>query len=87
MNKENQKDKENLICLDEKQQFLKKEIIYDIDKDKYYLYNKENNKINQINSFGKKKAKINNAQVGKASYNERLKSKSIDKIKFRTIRR
>ena len=80
MNKENQKDKENLICLDEKQQFLKKEIIYDIDKDKYYLYNKENNKINQINSFGKKKAKINNAQVGKASYNERLKSKSIDKI-------
>ena len=59
---------------------LNKEIIYDIDKDKYYLYNTKNNKNIHINFYGKKIPKINNAQVGQSSYNERLKNHSIEKI-------
>lgn len=85
MNKENQIDKQNLIFsqnpnYNDNPQFLKKEIIYNIDKEKYYLYDKENNKIIPTNSFGKKMPRINNAQVGQASYDERLKSKSVEKI-------
>ena len=44
------------------------------------MYDKENSKIISANSYGKKIPKINNAQVGKASYDERLKNKSVEKI-------
>ena len=85
MNKEIQIDKKSLIIAqnpnyNNNQQFLKQEIIYDIDREKYYLYDKENSKIISTNSYGKKIPKINNAQVGKASYDERLKNKSVEKI-------
>ena len=85
MNKESQMDKKSLIYsnnphYNDSQPILKKEMIYDIDKEKYYLYDKENNKTIQTNCYGRKIPKINNAQVGKATYNERVKSNSIEKI-------
>ena len=61
-------------------QFLKKEIIYDIDKDKYYLCDKENNKQIESNFLGQRISKMNIAQAGKASYLERLKSGTVEKV-------
>ena len=61
-------------------QFLKKEIIYDIDKDKYYLCDKENNKQVESNFLGQRISKMNIAQAGKASYLERLKSGTVEKV-------
>ena len=85
MSKDNIVDKKSLISsrnpyYNNVQKILKKEIIYDIENGKYYLYDKENSKSIQVNLFGKKIPKINNAQIGKASYNERLKSSSVEKI-------
>ena len=58
MNNENQKDSSLILSNNPNYQdnhpILKKEIIYDIDKEQYYLYNKENSKIIPINCFGKK---------------------------------
>jgi hypothetical protein len=59
-----------------------KQIIYDIDQDKYFLKEKENNKLYESNQYGQKKAKINIPQTGFANYNERILTKSIDKINF-----
>ena len=87
MNKEIEKeiDKQNIIFsqnpnIIDNQKYLKKEIIYDMDRDKYYLYNKENSKKIQTNYFGQKIPKINISQEGKASYNERLKAETVEKI-------
>lgn len=85
MNDENQIDKKSLILLQnpnyhDNEKILKQQIIYDIDKDKYYLYDKDNFKLISTNFFGKKIPKINNAQVGKSSYDERMKNKSVEKI-------
>ena len=85
MNKENILDKKSLIIsrnpnYNDNQNILNKEIIYDIEEEKYYLYDKEKNKCIQTNLLGRKIPKINNAQVGKASYNERIKSQSIEKL-------
>ena len=60
--------------------FLKKEIIYDTDKGKYYLYDKENNKINPTNFYASKIQTLNISHLGKMSYDERLKNHSIEKI-------
>ena len=70
---------------------FKKELIYDINKDKYYLYennidNKNNNNINkknkiyQSNILGKKIIKLNNNFIGKLSYQERLNKNLIEKF-------
>lgn len=87
MNKEidNEIDKQNIIFsqnpnIIDNQKYLKKEIIYDIDRDKYYLFNKEKNKKIETNYFGQKIPKINISQEGKASYNERLKAETVEKI-------
>ena len=61
-------------------EFLKKEIIYDVDKDKYYLYDKENHKKFRTNFFGKLIPKINNKLVGKEDYDERIKNRSVEEI-------
>lgn len=60
--------------------FLKKEIIYDTNKGKYYLYDKENNKINSTNFYASKIQNINISHLGKMTYDERLKNNSIEKI-------
>ena len=60
--------------------FLKKEIIYDPDKGKYYLYDKENNKINSTNFYASKIQNINISHLGQMTYDERLKNNSIEKI-------
>ena len=60
--------------------FLKKEIIYDTDKGKYYLYDKENNKINSTNFYASKIQNINISHLGEMTYDERLKNNSIEKI-------
>ena len=60
--------------------FLKKEIIYDIDKGKYYLYEKENNKIKPTNFYASKIQNLNISHLGKMTYDERLKNNSIEKI-------
>ena len=72
MNDENQIDKKSLILLQnpnyhDNEKILKQQIIYDIDRGKYYLYDKDNFKLISTNFFGKKIPKINNAQSGKAS--------------------
>ena len=59
----------------------KKQIIYDTDRDRYYLKEKDKNKLYETNKFGKKKATINIPQTGFAKYNERL-TNSIDKLNF-----
>jgi len=63
--------------------FLKKEIIYDIDKGKYYLYDKENNRINSTNFYASKIQNIKISHLGKMSYDERLKNNSIEKINYK----
>jgi hypothetical protein len=60
--------------------FLKKEIIYDIDEEKYYLYDKENNTINSTNFYASKIQNLNISYLGKMTYDERLKNNSIEKI-------
>ena len=85
MNDENQIDKKTLILFQnpnyhDNEKILKQQIIYDIDRGKYFLYDKDNFKLIATNFFGKKIPKINNAQVGKSSYFERLKNKSVEKI-------
>ena len=60
--------------------FLKKEIIYDTDKGKYYLYDKENNRINSTNFYGSKIQNINISHLGRMTYDERLRNNSIEKI-------
>ena len=85
MNNENQIDKKSLIFAQnpnyhDNEKILKKQIIYDIDKGKYYLYDKDNFKLISTNVFGKKIPKINNAQSGKASYDDRIKNQSVEKI-------
>ena len=60
---------------------LKKELIYDMTKDRYYLYEKSSNKFYSSNFFGKKIVKINNSKnLGKLSYKERVQKNLIDKV-------
>ena len=85
MSDENQVDKKSLIFAQnpnyhDNEKILKQQIIYDIDRGKYYLYDKDNFKLISTNLFGKKIPKINNAQSGKASYDERMKNQSVEKI-------
>ena len=61
----------------------KKEILFDIDKDKYFLKIEDNIKFYETNKFGKKKPKINLSQTGLATYNDRILTNSIDKINFK----
>jgi hypothetical protein len=60
--------------------YLKRELIYDIAKNKYYLYDKDSNKFYPSNFLGKKKIKINNNNLGKLSYKERLRNNLIEKL-------
>ena len=60
--------------------YLKRELIYDIAKNKYYLYDKDSNKFYPSNFLGKKKIKINNNNLGKLSYKERLRNNIIEKL-------
>lgn len=68
---------------------LKKELIFDMNKDKYFLYenninNKNNkNKLFQSNILGKKKIKLNNNYIGKLSYQERLNKNLIEKLEHK----
>lgn len=59
---------------------LKRELIYNISKDKYYLYEKDSNKFYPSNFLGKKKIIINSSDLGKLSYKERLNKNLIEKI-------
>ena len=65
---------------------LKKELMYDIDKDKYYLYENDinnKNKLFQSNILGKKIIKLNNNYIGKLSYEERLNKNLIEKFEHK----
>ena len=59
---------------------LKKEIIYNTTKDKFYLYEKDKNKFFPTNSFGKRIFKNTNNNLGKLTYEERLKKNLIEKL-------
>ena len=59
---------------------LKRELIYDIAKEKYYLYDKDSNKFYPSNFLGKKKIKIKSNNLGKLSYKERLRKNLIEKL-------
>lgn len=59
---------------------LKREIIYDIARNKYYLYDTENNKLYPSNLFGKNKARINSSKIGRFSSNENIKNDIIGKL-------
>ena len=59
-----------------------KQILFDIDKDKYFLKNENSIKLYESNKFGQKKPKLNILQTGFAKYNERIQTNSIDKLNF-----
>ena len=88
MSKENEKENENDLQLyfkndTSKFSSKKKELIYDTDKNKYFLIDKDINKIYPSNVFGKKKIKISNSNLGKLSYKERLKKDLIEKMEHK----
>lgn len=60
-----------------------KQILFDMDKGKYYLKNNDNIKIIESNLFGKKKAQVNIEQTGIAKYSNRINTNSIEKLKFK----
>ena len=60
-----------------------KQILFDIDKGKYYLKNNDNIKIIESNLFGKKKAQVNIEQTGIAKYSNRINTNSIEKLNFK----
>ena len=62
---------------------LKKELVYDINKDKYYLYEKELNKFFPSNSFGKKLFNIGVDDLGKLTYEQRLQKNLIEKVEIK----
>ena len=62
---------------------LKKEIVHDITRDRYYLYEKDSNKFFHSNSFGKKLFKISSDNLGKLTYEERLKKNLIEKVEIK----
>ena len=62
---------------------LKKEIVYDMTRDRYYLYEKDINKFFPSNSFGKKLFKISSDNLGKLTYEERLKKNLIEKVEIK----
>ena len=62
---------------------MKKELFYDIDKDKYFLLDNEIHKIYPSNFFGRKKIRISNSNLGKLSYKERLQKDLIEKLEHK----
>ena len=75
----------NLINKPNKDKFLtlKKELVYDIDKDKYYLYEKDLNKFYPSNSSGKKLFNICVDDLGKLTYEQRLQKNLIEKLEIK----
>ena len=75
-------DEMNLLNKFDENKFpsLKKEIIYNTTKDKFYLYEKDKNKFFPANSFGKRIFKNTNNNLGKLTYEERLKKNLIEKL-------
>ena len=62
---------------------LKKELVYDMNKDKYYLYEKDLNKFYPSNSFGKKLFHIGVDDLGKLTYEQRLQKNLIEKVEIK----
>ena len=62
--------------------YFKKELIFDEEKNKYFLFDKKNGKLNKANLFGKITSHINIPQVGKATYAERISSKTLKELNF-----
>ena len=60
-----------------------KQILFDMDKGKYYLKNNDNIKIIESDLYGKKKAQVNVAQTGIAKYDNRINTNSIEKLSFK----
>ena len=60
-----------------------KQMLFDMDKGKYYLKNNDNIKMIESNLFGKKKAKVNIGQTGIAQYDNRINTNSIEKLSFK----
>ena len=60
-----------------------KQLLFDMDKGKYYIKSNDNIKINESNLYGKKKAQINVAQTGIAKYDNRISINSIEKLSFK----
>ena len=75
----------NLINKPNKDKFLtlKKELVYDIDKDKYYLYEKDLNKFYPSNSSGKKLFNICVDGLGKLTYEQKLQKNLIEKLEIK----
>ena len=59
-----------------------KQLLFDIDKGKYYLKYDDNIRLYNSNLFAQKMPKIN-PQAGFAKYNERILTNSIDKLDFK----
>ena len=59
-----------------------KQILYDIDRDKYYLKYENNNKLYNSNLFGIKTPKQYSSNITLSSYKDRILSHSMDKINF-----
>ena len=60
-----------------------KQLLFDMDKNKYFIKNSESTKLFESNLLGKKKVQINLPQTGLATYSERIKTNSVDKISFK----
>ena len=58
-----------------------KQILYDTDRDKYYLKYDNDNKLYESNAFGNKKTQNFN-NIFLSSYKDRILSHSMDKINF-----
>jgi len=85
MTKENGNEKDDDLYLIFKHDIpnfpiLKRELIYDIAKNKYYLYEKDSNKFYPSNFLGKKMVKIKSSNLGKLSYKQRLRKNLIEKL-------
>jgi hypothetical protein len=60
-----------------------KQILFDMERDKYYLKMSNSKKLFESNKLGKIIPKNNLGQTGYASYNERIKTNTIDKLNFK----
>ena len=59
-----------------------KQILFDVDRDKFYLKYDNNKKLHLSNKFGKKIPKIKLGHTGFANYNDRIKINTIDQLDF-----
>ena len=61
----------------------KRQLLFNMDKNKYYLKYDDNNKIFESNIFALKTPQVNIPQTGFAKYNDRILTNSVEKLDFK----